>query len=221
MRVYLSSPGSQMHAHAVRDMPVLISYACTSDWLDDYAPSFGSVLIDSGAFSEMNTGRKIDLNAYAEWAEERRGWVEAVAALDDIRGDWQRGLKNWRAHPWMFPTYHNSDPPEALETILSYQPKWLGLGMVPPRDKREWLYETLERLPAGLHVHGWALQGYADHPRLDSVDSTNWFRDAWQVKKDLPWLTPAECVEIVVKRYQRVPRMKREREPQRQGELAL
>lgn len=202
-----------MHADYLRGMPVLLSYAVSgrSDWLRDYIPSFGPLLIDSGAFSEFNSGKRVDRDAYAEWAEPFRPVVDAVAALDDIRGDWERGLENWRAYSWMFPTFHDSDPWEALETILSVRPKWLGLGMVPKNGQRtneRWLAETLERLtdyPG--HVHGWALRGFTGYERLDSVDSTNWFRDSWQVRNDYPWLTPAECVEIVVKRYQRERRL--------------
>lgn len=198
-----------MQADYLRGMPVLVSFASVKPWMDDLIPSYDQLLIDSGAYSELTGNAKVDLSAYADWAQQ---WpaADAVAALDDIRGDWERGLENWRRHPWMFPTYHNSDPEEALEVILRERPRWIGLGMVPPRNKREWLLRTLERIPAGIHVHGWALRAYAWHPRLDSVDSTNWFRDALDLNA-LPLcrhLTPGECVEIVVKRYRREGRMK-------------
>lgn len=196
-----------MHADHLRGMPVLLSFgACGSDaWQKRYAPSYSGLLLDSGAFSELNSGVKVDLEAYAEWAHTYP-WADAVAALDDIRGDWQRGMENWRRYPQMFPTYHDSDPPEALDAILAYSPKWLGLGMVPPRNAARWLDETLERIPAGVHVHGWALRAYADRQRLDSMDSTEWFRTAMKYNGQMPWLTPAECIEIVVKRYQRESR---------------
>lgn len=218
MEVYLSSPGNQMHADYLRGMPVLLSYGSAKPWMRDYAPSFRRLLVDSGAFSVLNSGATVDLGRYAAWAQEYH-WADAVAALDDIAGDWQQGLRNWERHPWMFPTFHSSDPDEVLGVLLERVPKWLGLGMVPPRDKREWLERTLDRIPPGVHVHGWALGSYAELPRLDSVDSTNWWRDAFQYRKDLPWLTPAECVELVVKRYQRANRMRRA--PSTQGALAL
>jgi hypothetical protein len=219
---YLSSPGGHLQADYLRDMPVLLSYAQhTRRFLDDYLSSFRRVLIDSGAFSVLNSGKQIDVDAYAEWSAEYRDLphVDAVAALDDIAGDWEQGLANWRRHPWMFPTYHDSDPQEALDAILAYSPQWLGLGMVPPRDSEAWLLRTLGRIPAEVHIHGWALRAFTWHPRLDSVDSTNWMLDAWQMKKTLPWLTPAECIEIIVKRYQRERRTKRQ--PAIQQELDL
>jgi hypothetical protein len=220
--VYLSSPGCQMQADKARGMPVLLSFAVAGRqrWIADYVPSFSRLLLDSGAFSEFNSGKAVDLEAYAEWAT-RFPHADAAAALDDIRGDWERGLRNWRRYPEHFPTYHSSDPPEALDTILGYGPKWLGLGMVPPRDKTAWLDETLCRIPAGIHVHGFALGAYADRPRLDSVDSTNWHRDAQKLLTSslTRHLTPAEALEIVVKRYQRVNRQVRG--PQTQERLDL
>lgn len=223
MRVYLSSPGNQMQAAAVKDMPVLLSFAVcgTWDWIGSYAPSFSRVLVDSGAFSEFNSGKVVDLDAYAEWAKQWH-WADAIAALDDIRGDWKKGIANWRKYPHMFPTYHSSDPPEALEAILKFRPKWLGLGMVPPRNKEPWLRRTLNRLEnVPVHVHGFALQEYAHLPRLDSVDSTNWFRDSQKllVNSLTRHLTPAEALEIVVKRYQRRVRLREQ--PSQQEALAL
>lgn len=218
LTVYLSSPGSQMHADHVSGMPVLLSYAVYSrkdggvpKWIEDYAPSFGRVLIDSGAFSEFNTGKKIDRNAYSDWAQ-RWHMADAVAALDDIRGDWERGLTNWIEQPGSFPTYHDSDPEEALDEILKRKPTWLGLGMVPPRKSAHWLKATLERLSQPehrhIHVHGWALRAYTQYSRINSVDSTNWFRDAQQILTNrlTQHLTPAEALQIVVKRYQRESR---------------
>lgn len=204
MTVYLSSPGSQLHADHLRGMPVLVSYAgdAKKAWMERYLPSFSRLLIDSGAYSELTGKAKVDLDAYAEWSHGF-AWADAVAALDDIRGDWQRGMGNWRAHPWQFPTFHDSDPWEALETILAFEPKWLGLGMVPPRTNEKWLRETLERIPAGVHVHGWALRAYSHHSRIDSFDSTEWFRSAQKLEHTLHWLTHGERLEIIVKRYQR------------------
>jgi hypothetical protein len=60
MTFYLSSPNNQMTADKLRDMPVLVSYAIYPKWIDQYVPSFKRLLIDSGAFSEFNTGKSID-----------------------------------------------------------------------------------------------------------------------------------------------------------------
>jgi hypothetical protein len=220
--VYLSSPGSQMHASHLGGMPVLLSFAAYTDgktaretWVEKYAPSFARILIDSGAFSELNTGKKVDLSAYADWAARWGDMADAVAGLDDISGDWRRSLANYEAFPAGFPTFHETDPPELLDDLIPLarsRGNWLGLGLLPPRDGKErWVREACERLPPDLHVHGWALRGYTRVARLDSTDSTNWFRDAWQILNDpkTKHLTPSEAVEIVVKRYARWHRIVR------------
>lgn len=66
---------------------------------------------------------------------------------------------------------------------------------------------TLARVPADIHVHGWALRAFTKVRRLDSVDSTNWWRDGMLYAREFPWLTYGECLEIVVKRYEREDRM--------------
>ena len=76
----------------------------------------------------------------------------------------------------------------------------------PPRHNKERIVrEATEMIPAGLHVHGFALRAYSHISRIDSFDSTNWFRDAMRLhlNPDLQHLTPGERLEIIVKRYQR------------------
>lgn len=211
MTFYLSSPANQMTADKLRGMPTLVSYALYSRWLDDYVPTFSRVLIDSGAFSEFNSGKKVDGAAYADWCRRWAGTahVDAVAGLDDIRGDWRRSLRNYELYGG-FPTYHESDPPELLADLVPIARErggWLGVGLLPPRaGKWRWVKETLARIPDGLHVHVWAGGEYCGHPRVDSCDSTNWILDSFNYRKILPFLTLAECVELVVKRYQRAVR---------------
>jgi hypothetical protein len=208
---YLSSPGSQMHADHLAGMPVLLSYAIYAKWLDDYLPSFARILIDSGAFTEFNSGKTVDGEAYKDWQQRWEGvaHVDAIAGLDDIRGDWRKSLRNYELYGG-FPTMHESDPPELLDELIPIareRGNWLGVGLIPPRaGKWPLVRSILDRVPEGIHVHVWAGGEYCGHPRVQSVDSTNWFRDAWMYKNQLPFLTPAECVGLVVKRYQRQER---------------
>jgi hypothetical protein len=129
--------------------------------------------------------------------------------LDDISGDWKRSLKNYEAFHLGFPTFHESDPPELLDDLIALareRDRWIGLGLIPPRDgKEKWVCKALDQIPDDLHVHGWAMRRYTHCRRLDSVDSTNWWRDAMKLRtiSDLDHLTYGECLEIIVKRYQR------------------
>lgn len=211
MTFYLSSPGNQMHGDHLCDMPVLVSYALYSRWMDDYVPTFARLLIDSGAFSEFNSGKRVDGSAYRDWCQRWRetAHCDAVAGLDDISGDWRRSLRNYELYGG-FPTYHESDPSGLLDDLLPLARErggWLGVGLLPPRaGKWRWVKETLAQIPPGLHVHVWAGGEYAGHPRVDSCDSTNWVLDSFAYHKQLPFLTLAECVELVVKRYKRAVR---------------
>lgn len=221
MIVYLASPQCQMQADYCRDMPVLISFGAMGHGAamvaKNYAVSFDRVLIDSGAYSVLKSGTQIDVKQYSDWAQSVPGRRDAIAGLDDISGDWRRSMKNYEAFPQGFPTFHDTDPDELLDDLIPMareRGNWLGIGMKPPRENKEhWLRRTCDRIPPDLHVHGWALRRYTHVPRLDSVDSTAWFRNAQSVKQDYPWLTPAECLEIIVKRYKRWERQTVETAP--------
>lgn len=208
--VYLASPNTQQQAEHVAGMPVLLSYACYGDWLNKgYQQAFARILIDSGAYSEFNSGVKVDAGEYAEWASSWRFHADAIAGLDDISGDWRKSMRNYEAFPLGFPTFHETDPPELLDELVAMakqRTRWLGIGLLPPRDGKErWVRDTLDRIPDGIHVHGWAMRRYTHVRRLDSVDSTNWWRDAMKLRTipDLAHLHYGECLDIVVKRYQR------------------
>jgi hypothetical protein len=213
MIVFLGSPNTQQQAEHVAEMPVLLSFAicgkCQWIWTGGYAASFGDILIDSGAYSEFASGKPIDLSAFIDWATPLADQVLAVAGLDDIRGDWRKSLRNYEAFPLGFPTFHESDPPEFLDDLIPMareRGKWIGLGLIPPRNGKErWVRDTCDRIPDDLHVHGWAFRQYTHVGRVDSVDSTNWFRDAMDLRvlKPLAHLTYGECLEIVLKRYKR------------------
>lgn len=213
MIVYLASPNTQQQAEHVSGMPVLLSYAIYNDWLNKgYQQSFKRILIDSGAYSELNSGKKIDLGKYTEWAEMWADHADAIAGLDDIGGDWKRSLRNYEQMPRGFPTFHDTDPHELLDDLIPMareRGRWIGIGLQPPREHKDiFVRETLKRIPDDLHVHGWALRAYTHCRRFDSVDSTNWWRDAMDMRA-MPLtrhLSYGECLEIVVKRYQREQR---------------
>lgn len=217
--VYLASPATQQQAEHVADMPVLLSFACWSQWLDRYQQSFRRILIDSGAFSELTGAVKVDGVEYRDWSQRWDGHADAIAGLDDISGDWRRSLRNYEQFGG-FPTFHDTDPPELLPDLIHLareRGNWIGLGLKPPRDgKAAWIRRACEEIPDDLHVHGWALRAYTHIRRLDSVDSTNWWRDAMKLRKDLPWLTYGECLGLIVKRYQRWQRVV---EPEREMPL--
>lgn len=222
MRVYLAGPNTQQQAEHLDGMPALLSYAYHSEWMmKGYQQSFSHILIDSGAFSELNTGKKIDLPKFADWSQKWIGHADAIAGLDDISGDWRRSLANYEAFPAGFPTFHETDPPEFLDDLIPMareRGRWIGLGLLPAtrqaRKGEGWIRAACERIPEEIHVHGWACRAYTHIRRFDSVDSTNWWQDAMKLRTlpDTAHLHYGECLEIVVKRYQRWQRTIRDKD---------
>lgn len=207
MDLYLASPRNQVQAEGAKGLSVLFSFATWTKWLMNYVQAFDKILLDSGAFSVMNSGKTVDIEAYVDWAASWGDRIEAFAGLDDISGDWRKSLKNYERGG--FPTFHDSDPPELLDDLVQLAKErdgWIGIGLVPPREgKDDFVREALRRIPAELHVHGWALRRYGRYRRFDSLDSTNWWRSAMELRArvGLNWLTMGECIDIQVKRVLR------------------
>ena len=229
MRVYLASPNNQLQSVYAADHPVLLSFGLRDrygEWLGKgYAASFSRLLLDSGAFSAMNSGATIDLSEYAEWASRFRQ-VDAVAGLDSILGDSRQSLRNYEAGIG-FPTMHDTDGDALLDELIPIAKErggWIGIGIKPNptrAGREDWLRRTLDRIPDDLHVHGWALRAYSHLTRFDSFDSTEWWRSAMRIRRDLgDWLTYGEALDLSIKRIMRTARIP-EKEAQPQKELPL
>jgi hypothetical protein len=209
MIFYLGHPGSQLHAHLLADMPVCITYAKWRPWNMEYAPTWSRLLVDSGAYSALNSGQEIDVNEYIEWSQQWIGKADAIASLDDISGDYKTTIKNCELMPKGagFPTIHEADPIEILPDLIELAKdhgNWLGIGLTPLRYHKENIVRNIcEQIPDGIHVHGWALGEYGYLKRLDSVDSIGWLLITNRVQQYFPWLTHAERVEILIKKYAR------------------
>lgn len=216
MRVYLASPDNQLQAQAASGSPVLLSFAICGEqpWMQKgYAASFSRLLLDSGAYSVHTKSVTVDLVEYSDWVAQFKH-VDAVAGLDDIGGDWRKSLKAYEQGIG-FPTIHDTDPDHLIDELIPISRErgnWLGVGICPnpTRTGREdWLRRTLERVPKDIHVHGFALRTYSHVTRMDSFDSTSWWRCAMRIRKEMgTWLTFAEALELSIKQIQRTARMR-------------
>lgn len=185
-----------------------------------YRATFASMALDCGAFSELRTGEPVDLGAYAAFVQEHGGFYEWVASLDAIRGGPADNLRNWselrdRGIDAM-PTFHQGEPVSLLREYCSAATR-VGLGFQRPiQSEQAFLDEAFSIIPRGTRVHGWAMTNYtADYP-FASVDSTSWLyelkalRAVQTTQQGEPFghLTDGELIEIIQKRYDRLPRMR-------------
>jgi hypothetical protein len=214
MIVYLVVSHSVLHCNALAGMPVLFSYAHYSPIMEGYQASFSRILIDSGAFSEHNTGKKIEGEAYREWASQWEGHADAIAGLDDISGDVKRSFRNYEKFGG-FPTIHFKDPFESLPDLLEVSRKqgkrWLGIGGLIGKGNRDakedFVRRVCDSVPSDTHLHAWGAQGYTHIRRVDSIDHSGWLHDSMRIRKELPFLTYGEADGLAVKRAERWKRV--------------
>jgi hypothetical protein len=222
MRMYFAGPDKATLAEAVKGQRVLESFARIWTGLDRYRKTYPSMMLDSGAFSEINSGVAIDINEYGAFAAKHQGDYDHVVNLDDISGDIERSSKNerhlrerWGLDP--MPVFHQGEPMSVLDEYCS-RAKTVGLGFKRPLTSRivrhDWLSECFARIPSGQATHGFAMTGYMSSFPFASVDSTTWIREYMdiafgrngQVGTLAKFLTPGEVLEIVVKKWDRMPR---------------
>ena len=222
MRIYLASPGNQLHAEMMVGCHVLESYALHAQrsWMVRYRPTFSSMMLDSGAYSEMTTGKPVDLGAYIDFSLAHRCGYDEIVNLDTISGDVservassQRNLQTMRdAGLDPLPVFHQGEPWSVLAELASVGR--VGLGFQRPiRGAESWLDDVFGRLPGGTLVHGFAMasERFTKRYPFHSVDSATWFHEwralmalSGQGSDVLHYLTAGELLGLVVRKYERI-----------------
>lgn len=215
-RVYFAGVNQTHFCEQFKGHHVLESFADVRPLLDRYRPTFASMVLDSGAFTEMTTGKAVDLGEYIEFCQEHGAAYEWIASLDAIKGGAEKSVANWEAMKARgvdaMPTFHQGEPWSLLEDYCKATDR-LGLGFQRPiKDARPWLEDCFARIPDRVRVHGWAMTNYTDFP-FASVDSTTWL---WELRALLgvegqgadaiQCLTVGELIEIVQRKYLRLPK---------------
>lgn len=224
MDVYLATPGSQLHAECMAGCHVLESFAWTaeSQWMVRYRPTFAGSMLDSGAYTAMTQGKTIDRSAYIDFCVEHRAGYRKIVNLDVISGDVStrvdEGLRNLQAMRDAgidaMPVFHQGEPWSVLTDLAPCG--HVGLGFQRPiRCADEFLSECFSRIPMSVKVHGFGMANdkYTGSYPFDSVDSTTWLFElqalsatSGQGSDVLQYLTQGELLQLVLKKYQRMPR---------------
>lgn len=218
-RIYFAGVNQNQWCDWFAGHRVLETFADVRGLMDRWRPLFGSMALDSGAYSEMASGVAIDLGEYIEFAQAHGSFYDFVASLDSITGGVEANLTNWRAMKDRgvnaVPTFHQGEPMSLLRDYAAGS-NMLGLGFQRPiENARAWLDECFSHIPAATLVHGWGMTSYTDYP-FHSVDSRTWFFEVralmsveGQGSEAMRCLTPHELLDIVIKKYERLPRRKR------------
>lgn len=223
MKLFLATPATQMHAEMMAGCNVLESFAlfATSPWMVRYRPTFASMMLDSGAFSEMTKGVAVDLEAYIAYVQQHGAAYDIIVNLDVISGDVKvrvdtgmRNLQRMRdAKIDALPVFHQGEPWSVLTDLASCGK--VGLGFQRPiKCADDFLSECFTRLPPATRVHGFAManEKYTGRYPFTSVDTATWVHElrALSAIKDqasdvLQYLTQGELLQLVIKKYQRLP----------------
>lgn len=147
------------------------------------------LMLDSGAFSELTTGKKIHLNDYAKFIRDHGHNYSVRANLDDLNDD---GPKSWANMKELeaqgcqvFPVYHFADKIEYLVKILDEGYEFMALGglvgasaqkLIPWLDHVWGKYLIKEDGTPRLRVHGFGLTAFDLMFRYPwaAVDSSSW-----------------------------------------------
>lgn len=141
------------------------------------------VFLDSGAFSAMTKGVKIDLQEYIHYCHEYSDRLTAYANLDVI-GDPSGSMKNLEKMKGAglnpVPVFHYGSPLSVLDEMVSSN-DYLALGgLVPLKGKKDKLKAWLDRCFSCIRdrtkAHGFGVTNFSLLCRypFHSVDSTSW-----------------------------------------------
>jgi hypothetical protein len=212
-----------------RDHPaLLVSYYYWKNFAKQRARyGFRDYILDSGAFSAMNSGKTIDLVEYTERAGEllrTDPQCTEVVALDVV-ADWKQSRRNLE---WMWsrgvpatPCFHIGAPWHELQALVKQYPK-VNVGQLVPLARKP---KTLARVLDTVFAHTWKAAGgpYPLHGLgcvsekvlmgwpFDSVDASSWELGPcafgrWQVYGDMSVRGGSQDLRAEVEWYLRLER---------------
>ena len=217
MRVYFAGANQHHWLEAMKGRYVLESFADIRPLTDRYRPTWAGGMLDSGAFSEMTTGRVIDLGAYIEFCQQHGAFYDAIVNLDDIKGDVDKSLRNLRAMEDAglspLPVFHQGEPLSVL-TDLCASYGYIGLGFQRPiQNAKQWLDRCWNVIGDTTRVHGFGMTSRMGGWPFYSVDSKTWMLEVQGMRtarlknaNPMQYLTLRELLDIVLLSYDRRPK---------------
>lgn len=163
---------------------ILISYVYLKGFLKHRKQyQVSGWVLDSGAFSALNSGIDIDLNEYIETSKQLLATdplLEEVFALDVI-GDWKASMRNtekmWEAGVPAIPCFHRGEPESVLTDMAKRFPKIAlgGVAMLRGPKKMEWAGQCFARVwPKKIHGFGFGSKEQMMGLPFHTTDATNW-----------------------------------------------
>jgi len=156
-------------------------YATCSEIIRDYVHR--DWVLDSGAFSAMNSGAEIDLDAYIDFCKEVLAGpdppveVFALDVIGDAEGTRRNTEKMWEAGVEAIPAYHVGEPEQYLIDYAATYPKIAlgGVARLNSHRKHAWARECFARVwPKKIHGFGYGTERDVLGLPFHSTDSTNW-----------------------------------------------
>lgn len=144
------------------------------------------LFLDSGAFSAMTQGVKIDIYEYIDFIKEHEDVLEVYANLDvigSVEGTWKNQMIMEEAGLKPLPVFHYGEDEKWLQRYLRAGYEYIALGgMVKTPNLIMWLdniwhkYLTDDSGMPIIKVHGFGLTSLSLMLRYPwySVDSTSW-----------------------------------------------
>lgn len=145
--------------------------------------NFRHWVMDSGAFSAMNSGKTICLKEYTETCKQMLKEDEKLTEVFslDVIGDHKASAANceymWSQGVPAIPCFHIGEPESALMEMASNYPKIAlgGVALLKGKAKMEWAEQCFARVwPKRIHGFGFGGESQMMKLPFDSVDATNW-----------------------------------------------
>jgi hypothetical protein len=145
------------------------------------------ILLDSGAYSAWNSGKKIDLDKYIDYIKRNKDHIWRYICLDklgDNEQSYQTYLEMRKRGLKPVPVFHYLGDEKILEKYIEDKEEFIALGgTVPIKNKSEvaeWVKMICWMYPQSrFHLLGSSSRKILDHCDIESADSATWIIGAF------------------------------------------